>query len=68
MIIAKTIMQEMPERCCDCHLLRASMMLCTPKQIWFGKEDLRGIMTMRPNWCPLVEVEERTVKVVDDEE
>ena len=43
-------------------------MMCVPKETFLHSDDLKGIRKERPNWCPLVEVEQRIVKVLEDEE
>lgn len=48
---------SMPESCSRCPLCR-DYRYCRAKDIWFGKED-EWIFDTRPNWCPLVEIQEK---------
>ena len=66
MIIAETRMCEMPESCSVCDLFRNSTMECSAKRLWFGMEDLRMLTSDRPNWCPLIEVEKKSVRVEEE--
>ena len=55
MIIAKTLMAEMPEKCGQCDLWHKELSSYGWCQV---RRDDMEVWQPRPSWCPLMEVED----------